>query len=232
MSSKPKKEKGDLLWFRMVLYLVPRLVKLYFKVLDATTRKVWLNRHIEEELCDKRSFAAAGYHGSMLYPIYHCRKYPSLAMVSRSWDGEIIARSIEGLGINTVRGSSSKGGKEALREMIDLVKEKDYTCGIAVDAPRGPARKVKIGLIIAARETGQPIVPWVSWTTRYIQFNSWDKMILPLPFGTIVMSYGEPTYVPKGLSNDEYEALRLEVESKMMKAQLLAEEKVKELKEL
>ncbi|MBI5249255.1 MAG: lysophospholipid acyltransferase family protein [Desulfomonile tiedjei] len=227
---KNKKEKGQLLWFRLVLFLVPRLVSTYFRLVDLTSRKIFLNREYEDQICRNKPFSCACFHGTMLFPVYYCRRYPGVIMVSRSWDGEIIDRSIRRMGYDTVRGSSSRGGKEALREMIDTIKERDYCSGLAVDAPRGPSRKVKMGIVVVAKETGHPVVPMVSWATRQIQFRSWDSMILPLPFSTVVMAFGKPTIVPQGLTNDDYENLRQEIESNMLAASEQVEEKVRNLK--
>lgn len=225
-----KKEKGNTLWFRLVLFLVPRLVTFYFRLVDLTSRTIFLNREYEEQVCHKQPFTCAVFHGTMLFPVYYCRRYPGVVMVSRSWDGELIDRCLRRWGYDTVRGSSSKGGKEALAEMIDTVTERNYCSGLAVDAPRGPARKVKIGTVIVARDTGQPVVPLVSWCTRQIQFRSWDSMILPLPFSTVVMAFGKPSFVPAGLGKDDYEKLRAEIEENMMTASKQAEDKVGEIK--
>lgn len=228
--SEKKREKGDQLWFRLALFLVPRLVTFYFRLLDLTSRKVWLNREIEQQICSKQPFNCACFHGTMLVPIWHCRRYDGVIMVSRSWDGELIDRCIRRIGFDTTRGSSSRGGKEALAEMIDMIKEKNYCSGLAVDAPRGPSRKVKMGIVVVGKETGHPVVPLVSWATRQIQFHSWDRMILPLPFSTIVMAFGKPTEVPPDLSNDDYEKLRQEIEENMLDASRQAEDKVASLK--
>ncbi len=201
-----------------------------FRLVDLTSRTIVLNQEHEEEICKKRPFTCACFHGTMLFPVYYCRRYPGVVMISRSWDGEIIDRSLRRMGYDSTRGSSSRGGKEALTELIDMVKEKNYCSGLAVDAPRGPSRKVKIGTVIIAKETGQPVVPFVSWGTRQIQFRSWDSMILPLPFSTIVMAWGKPTFVPRGLGNDDYENLRQEIEDKMIEASEQAEAKVREIK--
>lgn len=225
-----KQEKGKKLWFRFVLFLLPRLVTAYFRLLDLTTRKIFLNQEYEEEVCKKRPFTCACFHGTMLYPVYYCRRYPGVVMVSRSWDGELIDRCLRRMGYDTTRGSSSRGGKEALVELIDMMIEKNYCSGLAVDAPRGPAEKVKMGIVIIARETGSPVVPMVSWATRQLRFKSWDRMILPLPFSTIVVAIGKPTTVGKGLSNDDYEQLRAEIEANMVEASRQAVEKVEELK--
>jgi lysophospholipid acyltransferase (LPLAT)-like uncharacterized protein len=226
-----KKEKGAHFWFRLILFLLPRLVTGYSKIIDLTCRKVFINREYEEEVCKKRPFNCACFHGTMLFPVYYCRRYPGVIMVSRSWDGELIDRCLRRWGYDTVRGSSSRGGKEALAEMIEMIKAKNYCSGLAVDAPRGPARKVKMGIIATASETGNPIVPMVSWATRQIQFNSWDNMIVPLPFSTIVLAFGKPTEIPSGLEKDEYELLREKVEREMIEVSRRAEQLVTNFKE-
>lgn len=212
---KEKTEKGQRVWFRLALFLVPRLVTAYFKLVDKTSRKVILNAEYEVQVCKKRPFVCACFHGTMLFPIYHCRQYPGVIMVSRSWDGELIDRCLRRWGFDTTRGSSSSRGKDALAEMVDLIKEKNYCSGLALDAPRGPAMKVKMGIVMLGRDTGQPIVPLVSWATRKIQFHSWDSMILPLPFSTIVLTFGKPFEVPPGLKSEDYERIRLEIEGEM-----------------
>lgn len=226
-----KTEKGEKFWFRMVLFIVPRLVSYYFRLVDLTSRKIFLNTEYEDQICKRMPFACACFHGTMLFPVYYCRRYPGVVMVSRSYDGEIIDRSIRRMGYDTVRGSSSKGGKEALVEMIEQIKQRNYCSGLAVDAPRGPSRKVKMGIVIVGRETGQPVVPLVSWATRQIQFKSWDSMILPLPFSTIVMSFGKPTFIPLGLSNEEYEKIRLDIEAEMLRVSTETELKVRQIKQ-
>ncbi len=226
-----KKEKAGQLWYKIVLFLLPRLVTGYFKLVDLTSKKIYLNQEYEEEICKKRTFAVAGFHGTALWPAYHCRPYGGVTMVSRSLDGDLGNACIRKWGYLSSRGSSSLGGKEALAELVKIALQKNLPSGLAVDAPRGPARKAKIGIVILARETGQPIIPMAYWTTRHIQFNSWDRMILPLPFSTIVMGFGEPVDVARGLSNEDHERLRAEVEDNLLAIQLETEAKVKELKE-
>jgi hypothetical protein len=88
-----------------------------------------------------------------------------------------------------------------------------------------------MGTVIIARETGKPVVPLVSWATRQIRFNSWDKMILPLPFSTIVLAWGKPVEVAPGLTNDEYERIRQEIEDNMVAASEQCESLVRDLKQ-
>jgi lysophospholipid acyltransferase (LPLAT)-like uncharacterized protein len=226
---KAKNEKGSRLWFRALLFLAPRLVSGYFRLLDITCKKILLNQEYEEAVCKKRPFSCACFHGTMLFPVYYCRRYPGAVMVSRSWDGELIDRCLRYMGYDTTRGSSSQGGKEALDDLVDLLRERNYCSGLAVDAPRGPSRQVKMGIVMIAKRTGQPVVPLVSWATRQIQFKSWDRMILPLPFGTIVMAFGKPTEVPDSLEPEAYEEYRQRIEAEMHRVSSQAEEKVREI---
>lgn len=225
-----KKEKGDLLWFKIALAVMPKLTKWYFRFVELTSKKIFLNAEYEDQYCKKGSCAVAGFHGPALFIAYYFGRYQTLIMVSRSWDGELVDACLRAWGNITCRGSSSRGGKEALAEMIGVVKEQNCCTGLAVDAPRGPARKLKIGVVILGKETGQPLLPVGMWATRYIQFGSWDKMILPLPFGKIVMVFGKPTYVPQGLERDDYERIRQQVEEDLLTVQAEAEAKVRELK--
>ncbi|MCA1961504.1 MAG: lysophospholipid acyltransferase family protein [Desulfomonile sp.] len=227
--TEKKKEKGRRLWFRVLLFVLPRLVSAYAWLLEKTSKIIILNQEYEEAVCKRRPFVCACHHGTMLYPVYYCRRYPGVIMVSRSWDGELIDRCIRRWGFDTTRGSSSRGGKEALAEQIDMAKEKAYNAGIAVDAPRGPERVVKMGVVVLGRETGFPVLPLVSWSTRQIQFNSWDRMIVPLPFSTIVMVWGSPVEIPKGLERDEYEVIRRNIEEDMLRISDQAVNKVREL---
>lgn len=224
------REKGARLWYRIVIRCLPWITKYYFKLVSVTSRVIFLNRDYEEEVVRKGSFAVAGFHGTLLYPAYYFRKYGGVIMVSRSWDGDLVNGCLRGWGYDTTRGSSSKNGKEALAGMVNMVKERNCCCGLAVDAPRGPARQVKMGIVALARETGQTVLPAVSWTTRHIQFGSWDRMILPLPFSTIVVGFGRPVEVPKGLSRESYDRLRLEIENRLVTVLEEAESKVRQIK--
>ncbi len=228
--TETKKEKGNRLWFRIARFALPTLTTGYMKLVDLTSRKIFVNREYEEDICMKQSFAAATFHQAVPFAAFYIGRYRGVVMVSRSWDGELLAGALHQWGWKTTRGSSSRGGKEALAEMIDIVKQENCPSGLAVDAPRGPAGIVKMGIVILGRETGQPVVPFAMWSSRHVQFNSWDKMILPLPFSSIVFAFQKPIYVPQGLEHEDYENIRLEIEQSISAALVIAQNKVDELK--
>ena len=118
-------------------------------------------------------------------------------LVSRSRDGEFIARTMKLSGIGTCRGSSSRGGMAATREMVEAVAQ-GLDIGITPDGPKGPARKVKPGVLYLAQKLRIPILPLTNALSNRLQFNSWDKFQLPLPLGRAVLIYSEPVWVKEG----------------------------------
>ncbi|NQU10521.1 lysophospholipid acyltransferase family protein [bacterium] len=132
-------------------------------------------------------------------------------LVSRSKDGSLLAGVLAAFRLRCVRGSTSRGGTEALRELTRLV-EAGYDVGITPDGPRGPRYAVQPGVVNLAQLTGVPIVPVsydVSW--KYT-FHSWDAFQLPLPFGRCRVRVGVPLVVPRDADSALVEHKRLELE--------------------
>jgi lysophospholipid acyltransferase (LPLAT)-like uncharacterized protein len=118
-----------------------------------------------------------------------------VTMASRSKDGEIIAGWLERNGYRVVRGSSSRGGSEALREMVRQVRA-GRAAALTVDGPQGPPRQVQPGIVQLARLTGGWILPITSSSARPRFLASWDRYLLPRPFSRNVVVYGEPFPIP------------------------------------
>jgi lysophospholipid acyltransferase (LPLAT)-like uncharacterized protein len=136
------------------------------------------------------------------------------AMVSASRDGGMLARVLELFGVQPVRGSSSRRGPQALREMTTAA---DAGCDLAVtpDGPRGPCYVVQDGVIGLAQLTGLPIVPVsyeLGWKWRA---RSWDRFQVPLPFSRVIVKLGEPIRIPREANDAERETLRARLESRM-----------------
>lgn len=119
---------------------------------------------------------------------------PTVVPVSRSEDGDLTARLFRGLGVEPVRGSSSRGGLAAARSLVRALRA-GRDAGITLDGPRGPARVVQPGAAWVARATGRPLLPVAFACSRMRRLGSWDRMILPLPLGRGVFAYGEPLRV-------------------------------------
>lgn len=135
-------------------------------------------------------------------------------MISQSRDGELISRFVGHMGINAIRGSSSKGGKAAFKNLARRLKQGCYVT-ITPDGPRGPRYKAQKGAIYLSKISGTPIVPATYNASRKKVFNSWDRFIFPLPFSRVVVIYGEPIIVPENADDEVIEEKRLEMEKKL-----------------
>jgi len=136
-------------------------------------------------------------------------------LVSRSFDGEIIARNTIKLGFKVVRGSKGKKGSvEATMQLIERLKNNE-NIAMMVDGPSGPVNIVKDGVIKIAKITGAPIVPvtWYSKDPTFLKLPSWDKFTYPLGYARLVNLYGEPIYVSADSTDEQDEQIRLQLEN-------------------
>ncbi|MBT3340699.1 MAG: lysophospholipid acyltransferase family protein [Planctomycetes bacterium] len=122
------------------------------------------------------------------------RGQPVRALISHHHDGEVIARITKKLGLETVRGSSSKGGREALREMVEM-KRSPYGYALTPDGPRGPRHSFAPGALKLAVAIDRPLLPNGYGANRAWRMGSWDRMMIPKPFSKVVLVYGPPIFV-------------------------------------
>ena len=138
-----------------------------------------------------------------------------VALVSASKDGAIVARFMEHNGVRVVRGSSSRRGAQALRELVYWIR-RGYDAAITVDGPRGPKYEVQKGIVMLAQLTGLPVVPMSGYVHSKKVFDSWDAFQLPLPFARCDLRVGEPVRVAREASPEERETARLLIQERMM----------------
>lgn len=153
----------------------------------------------------------------ILYQRYVASRAPGrrmAAIVSASKDGGLLARILEHFGVEPVRGSSSRRGPQALRELISW-GERGFDLAVTPDGPRGPCYVVQEGVISTAQLTGLPIVP-VSYHLGWkIRAKSWDRFQVPLPFARCRIKTGPVLRVPREASDAEREALRQQLEQSL-----------------
>lgn len=158
------------------------------------------------------------WHQQFFSAIRHFKTYapyhPAL-MISQSKDGEIIAKIAEKTGWHTVRGSSSRNGGKALREMIDHLKKYGFA-GHVVDGPRGPAGVVKSGVVKLAQAAGAFVVPFYLSADRAWFFKSWDRFMLPKPFARVTLRFGEMLDMTSGESEEDFERQRIRLQEIML----------------
>lgn len=143
-------------------------------------------------------------------------KWSPCIIISQSRDGEFISKVVQHIGWIPVRGSCSRGGKEALQVMVQGVIE-NHIGGHIVDGPTGPPRVIKPGLISLARRTDAVICPGiVSYENTWIM-NSWDHFMVPKPFSRVLFRFGSIFSVPEIMSDDQFGSFRKEVEDDLIK---------------
>lgn len=163
----------------------------------------WRLRRVNLAAIDARLAAGerciyAAWHARMLPLVFTHRHRGIAVLVSRHRDGEWIARVIEALGFVTARGSSTRGGEEGVRDMLEWA-DRGHLLAVTPDGPRGPRETVKPGLVWLASRTGFPVVPVATSGTPSRVLDSWDQFRVPLPFARTVVAYGEPIHVPPSL---------------------------------
>jgi len=157
----------------------------------------------------------AFWHGRILPATYYFRGRGIVVITSENFDGEWIAGIIERFGYGTARGSTSRGGQRALRQLKrDLMAGKP--AGFTVDGPRGPARVAQPGAIWLAKASGNPVVPFHCEADRYWTLNSWDRTQIPKPFSTVAVVVGEPFEVPPDADAHAIEAALRELERRLI----------------
>jgi lysophospholipid acyltransferase (LPLAT)-like uncharacterized protein len=167
-------------------------------------------------------FIAAIWHSRILMFSYLYAGWRAAILVSASADGEIIARILARQGHEPVRGSTSRGGRKALAELVRRIRN-GQNAVIIPDGPRGPRFRVQPGIVALARKTGAPILPMTYSARRGYAFNSWDRFLLPAPFTRCRIVYGRPVYVPAELDEHGFEAARLRLETELNRITLRAD---------
>jgi lysophospholipid acyltransferase (LPLAT)-like uncharacterized protein len=188
-----------------------------FKIWFSTCRFKILNKEFHNEAVSGNSqYIGVTWHRAA---IFYCFFYGSLhpmIMFSQSQDGEYLSRFAQKCGVIPVRGSSSRGGLQALIRMIRYLKDGNRMCATVLDGPQGPRYKAKKGFLLLAKETGIPLVP-LMWSARRVITleNTWDKTMIPLPFSEVTIGYGLPLTIPKATTDHELEDFRLEIQNRL-----------------
>ncbi len=198
---------------RLVLAVLPNVGAAWLRATRMTMRLAF---HGKEDALppDGGPIIYAFWHSQLAMMPWVQLRPPSVVPVSRSKDGEWTARLFAKLGAETVRGSTTRGGATALRGLVRAAREgKDLA--ITPDGPRGPAGRVQPGAVGLARISGRPLLPVAFACRPCLRARSWDRMIVPMPFGRGVFEYGEPLWVPRDADEAASEAARSELERRI-----------------
>ena len=169
----------------LALFFVPLLGSLLIRFLHLSNKNIF---HISQKEIDNQSVIFACWHGELLmlpYLYKYYRKTPhAKVLISPHFDGKLISKTIRYFGLETLAGSSDKNPARVLIQAIKSLKE-GYDIGITPDGPKGPRHEVADGIVVMAQKTGAKIILVEIKPSKFWQFNSWDKFIIPKPFGVI-----------------------------------------------
>jgi lysophospholipid acyltransferase (LPLAT)-like uncharacterized protein len=165
----------------------------------------------------------AFWHGRILPAAFYFRGRGIVVITSENFDGEWIARIIERFGYGTARGSTTRGGRKAMVQLVRAMKAGKPT-GFTLDGPRGPARVAQPGAVWLAHATGNPLLPFHleaagAWTLR-----SWDRTQIPKPFTSVALVVGEPILVRDDATDAQMETARVALEERLSELERRAQE--------
>jgi lysophospholipid acyltransferase (LPLAT)-like uncharacterized protein len=206
---------------RRLSWVVARLIRLWIGTLRF--RYYHLGPDVsprQERLTDRYIYAF--WHENLLLPAYQYGRPDIWILISQHADGQLIAEATERLGFSTVRGSTTRGGVEAIRQL--LKHGQDAALAITPDGPRGPRRQIQPGLIYLAARTGLPIVAAGFGYQRPWRMKSWDRFALPRPWSRAVCVTGVPIAVPADAEREQLEEYRRRVEDELLRYSLMAEQ--------
>ncbi|MGE0251296.1 MAG: lysophospholipid acyltransferase family protein [Dongiaceae bacterium] len=184
---------------------------LYIRLVYLTSSWKFINAHVPQNYWDQgKPFILCFWHNRLLLMPHSWRSKQKMRMlISAHRDGQLISRTIAHFGLETIAGSSSKGGQQAFRQMAKSLKQGE-SVGITPDGPRGPRQRASLGAVQLAMLSGAALIPVTVATSKRKLLRSWDRFVINLPFSQGVYYWGEPIQLGK---DDDIEALRQRLEA-------------------
>jgi len=202
--------------------LAPPLYHGLSRALFASCRVRTVGREHLEQCLAAPPFISACWHYAVFFHLYQVKRQQQqiapaarwILMVSASDDAELLSGALKMMNAELVRGSRSRGGVAALKEMIGKVGA-GANAGIIADGSQGPAKIAQAGAVLLASRTGAPILPSAWAADRCWILRSWDRTVIPKPGARIAYHYGEPLPVPPGVKGDRLEEYRRQLEQRL-----------------
>lgn len=210
-------------WGRWVLASAGHLFRWLLLLVGATlrTRIVEGEEHLRSLHENPRPVVISHWHdraflgAHFLYRRLHQQGITLTLLASQSRDGETVSRMVRAWGIETVRGSATRGGTLALRALHRAVVRRQSSPILIPDGPKGPQYVFKKGVAVLAQTTGAPVLPLGFAADRPWHLGSWDRLIVPRPFSRVTIAIGEPMAVDASLDSEALEARRRELEAEV-----------------
>ena len=202
---------------RLLTKIVANLIVLSGQIVYATVRKSFDLQDPDTNAYDpngRERYLYCAWHDTILFPLFMGRHCHSAGIVSRHQDGSYLAETMKRIRVKPVRGSSGKGGAQALRESIAVTRDHHIT--ITPDGPRGPEHVMKDGIVYLASKSGRHIAPLTYQCSRYWRLRgNWTDLIIPKPFSRVALIVGEPISVPGKLSREQLDEYTSRVQTAM-----------------
>ena len=178
-----------------------------------------------QQTLDQRPLIGSFWHSCLIPATYICRDLGVRVMSSNSYDGEYMGRIIHKFGFVAVKGSSSRN---AVRALLGLRRalEAGWTVAFTLDGPRGPRHKVKPGPVALARSSGVPLTMFHAAVEKAWVLNTWDRLMIPVPFSRVLLRFGKLIPVPREASEADLERYTGELQSSLDRVVAFAETNV------
>ncbi len=219
-----KSRSGFSLGQRIILAIVPRIVWMLFSLVGLTWRFELISEEGAEPLPYGEGVGPDIYcfwHQCVLPCTVYFRRTHATILISQSFDGELITRTLQLFGFRAVRGSSSRGSREGLLGLKRAI-ERGGPAIFTADGPRGPIYRTKMGPVKLASLTGARVGAFHLEPEHAWVMKSWDRFLVPRPFTRIVVSWSRWTYVPTDLAEGDFELKREELNAAIERARLNA----------
>jgi len=207
-------------------YVISWVIYQLYKTIGLTLRYVphdKKNQELAKTYHSKQIYIIALWHKNLFSSILGHFNSPHVTMASQSRDGEIIANVLKRMNYHPARGSSSRGGRKGMIEMLEfMTRENNPMSGaLTVDGPRGPAFNCKKGVVEIANHVHCAILPFAGIPEHGWRLGSWDGFVLPRPFTKVHMLFGKPIYFNKDINEENLELARKEVENELLRLENL-----------
>lgn len=202
---------GIIQWVVAILFAIP-IWFVYFTSIKRVTNIETFYKY------RKKPAIFVFWHGRsmMLSPINCLGGMQAYAVASRHKDGRMMAKLQRLFGLRAIYGSSHKGGVSVLREGLRVLQKGNWAICMSPDGPGGPSLRVQDGALYFAKMSGAPIIPVCYSASRAWLQDRWDRYLVALPFSKIVCNIGNPVFVPKKATPQEFEKIRTDLETFMV----------------
>lgn len=205
---------------RLTYSLLSAILKLIIRIIWSTCRVTHIvgEENVQRVTADGNAFIPCYWHQQIMFGSWYMFQLIKQGikvgfLVSPSKDGEIAANVIKSWGGTVIRGSETRTGALAMRDMYNLIAKEKVSPAINSDGPQGPLHVFKVGDLMLSQFTRAPLLPLAYAASSAWHLKSWDRFTIPKPFARIAIVIGEPFTTPKGLRAEDLEPQRLQMEN-------------------